>query len=850
MTIWQRTEQWITRYLGCHTLAMVLMACGLSMALTSAARAQDAGLPEDETGGAVVDEADEAPTTLDQPADEPAQEPLGEADQPIGDEITFSAFSEGMELTELVEFVGGELAINISIDPSLSGSVMFTSQFSVPRSELLTLLNSLLEQQGFTITMDRLGWYRVTKTSEVPVVSTGPLATTRLIRTPNMRPSALQSAINALLGTASGGTQNRIAYLDDLGLILMTDSPERVRSVQELVDALVAERGELRFVRLELVHVAAPMARQRAIELFGGTSQPTARAQLGRAPGQPVPTQAAAGTGIQNLTSRLTVDPSGNALIFKGRPDEVAQVEEVLAVIDVPTSLEPMRYFTGIATQDIAEFAHQSGFGELTMVGETDQARGQPLARNQPASQVQQVSQGGPVMIVDAERGYIVYYGTATQQVSFEKIIKVFEVEGEQLVIRTHALEHSDAADLADLLMALIQSRPLTGDGGLLPQNQPGARGQTRTPSRSQPSGRPGGEDPAITGHTEDIFITADIANNQLIIKATVNQQNELVRLIRKIDIRRPQVFVDVKIVSISNSDEFRLAFETQLVNAGGAGGALSQAFGLSTNADGSGFTDRRSVVPGMPGLTTALIFSDQLPIVMTAVQTVTDARLIANPTLLVDDNEEASIVSIRQEPFQQSVIANNQTNVNVAFAEAGTRLTITPRISAGGYLRLTYEITLSNFIGQGTDNSPPPIEERTLTADSVTIPGDTTIVVGGITVHERRDTIIKVPFFGDLPFVGPLFRDTRTSTDESVLYVFITPRILKDRHFGGHRLITEGPRIRAGLETDAPPLETSFILLADVPLDAPGSNEDQPSDPSDDEPEPVAAVPARGRAG
>lgn len=799
--------------------------------LTAVVNAQDAPPSEESTPG--------NPVLLDAGDDQPTDQPSTPSTQPGSDLITFSAFSEGVELTELVEFVGDELGINVSIDPALSGSVIFTSQFSVPRSELLALLNSLLEQQGFTITMDRLGWYRVTKTTEVPIVSSGPLATTRLIRTPNMRPSALESAVNALLGTAAGAPQNRIAYLDDLGVILMTDSPERVRSIQELVDSLVAERDEQRFVRLELVHIAAPMARQRAIELFGGD---TSTQQIGRTatptrqPNQPIQAQNNAGRGIENLTERLRIDPSGNALIFLGRADEVAQVEQVLAVIDVPTSLQPKRYFTGVATRDIAEFASSSGFGEMTIVGTTDESQAQPLVRGQQTNpSAQPISQGGPVMIVDTDRGYIVYYGTEAQQLSFSHIIDAFEVEGEQLVIRTYPLEHSNAEDTADLLMALIQSQPLAGDdGGLLPQNQPGARNNQATqPARAVPSGQPGGDDPAITGHTEDIFITADVANNQLIVKATVNQQNELIRLIRKIDIRRPQVFVDVKIVSISNSDESRVAFETQLVNAGGAGGALSQAFGLTTAPDGGVFTDRRDVSTGLPGLTTALIFSDQLPVVMTAVQTVTDARLIANPTLLVDDNEEASIVNNRQEPFQQSVIANNQTNVNVAFAEAGTKLIITPRISAGGYLRLTYEITLSNFIGQGTDNSPPPIEDRTLRAQSVTIPGDTTIVVGGITVDDQRDTVIKVPFLGDIPLIGPLFRDTRTNSTGSILYVFITPRILKDRHFGGHRLVTEGPRIKAGIDADAPPLDTSFILLADEPqLDQPRIDESEPTPP------------------
>ncbi|MCB9845840.1 MAG: hypothetical protein H6811_07655 [Phycisphaeraceae bacterium] len=782
---------------------------------------QDGGTRIDQDGGGLI-------VPRPQPEEEPQRPPArgGALAQP-GDLITFSAFSEGMDLVELVDFVASTLGLQVTIDSSLSGEVMFNAEFSVTREELLPLLNSILSQHGFTITRESSGWYLVVPSSAITPSVVGELATTRFIRTPNLRPSALKTHIEPQFGIASGNQSNdlRLSYLDDLGLIIVTATPARMDAVASLIERLVQERSALSWVRFDLDHLAASVALEEVSRLIRGQ----ASAQPGQPQQNPGLEQA---TEVTNLADRLRADPQGNALIFHGREDEVALVGDYLAVIDRPSTLPPKRYFTGSATRDIAEFAQQKGLGSVTTfgasLGQGEQAnlnRGIRQAPNDPTLLSQaQSSRGGPQMVIDEFRGFIIYYGTPSQHEEMARLVDLFDAPSEEIVVKVYRVRYAAASRLADLLMALIQERSLSSgdEGSLLPQNQPGSPGspgsQNRTPTNFQRPDTQGGEDAVFSGDSSMIFVSADEDTNQLIVKAPVKQQVEIVKLLDRLDVRRPQVYLDIKIVAISNSDVYRLAVETQLINAMGTGGLGQTNFGLTSPAASGSILDPRLVGAALPGLTTAVILSDYVPFVLTAIQTDTDGRILSNPVLLVDDNQEANLRNVRDEPFQTSTISGggNQT-FSVETLSAGTTVRVTPRANAGGSISLDYEITFQNFAGQGTANLPPPREDRAVSAESVTLPADSTIVVGGITITDIRNTVVKVPIIGNLPIFGHLFRDTNKTATDSVLYFFITPRMLKDANFQGHRLITEGPAKIVDLDPDAPPLRASFIPILEA---------------------------------
>ncbi len=822
------------------------------------------------------------------------------------DEATLPGGSDALDLKTLVEYVAETLQINIAGNDTLTGSVVLNAPVTVKKSELLKLLNSLLEQQDFMITKDDTGWYKVIPTSGVLYTTMpGDLATTRVIPTPTVKPSSLATAINEQLGTQTHSA--RLSFLDELGVIVATDSPRRLDALDSLIHGILERNSDMDFTLFDLQYVAPTVARQRLIDLLGQQTGTTLGGgiQLPVNAGQPQQ-QAGAGqpTGnITNIADRLVADPTSSALYFRGYPEETARVRQLLTIIDRKNTLHYEQYNAGSGAVDIAQLAERLGLGHVEIVQasntpQTNQPGVQQFTnfqqpgnnRNQQPNILQTSQQqsnaniGGPVMIVDTARYVIIYYGTDAQHEQLHDLISKFDTDREQVVIVTYKLKNKPADVVSDTLnsIAFNQSSGSSNSsflpGGFNPffpnlnnsntnnrtNSTSGSRtsttssGSSRTTSGSTTSSQnrtnqqrttgnngfrnlPGGASQQASADTNDplggpeVFILADTANNQVIVKAPARQQEEFAKVIAKLDQRSPQVCVEVQIVAVTANDDFRLAFETQLqagqfnANTNFGLGTLSQTTpgaGGTTTTTG-GFTSPKQVATNLSGFTSAVIKSQYVPLVMTALKNNTDTRIVAAPFILVDDNVEAEIVALDEQPTSSQVINASTTSTNFnGYEQAGTRLTVTPSISEGGYLRLMYEIELSNFVGSGTADLPPPKQTRNVRSDSVTIPGDATIVVGGIKFNQASSTIAKIPLIGNIPLLGYLFRDTNTSNQNTRLYVFITPRIFRDANFRDPILYTMGPRADAGIEADYPELKPALIEML-------GGGEARPAEPS-----------------
>jgi len=789
-----------------------------------------------------------APAALaqDEDPEQPAEQPAGDGlDQPVfepagGDSVTFLPMSEPIELMEIVNFIVDELGINVATKGTVTGTVMFNAEQEVPRDQLLSLMEALLAQYNYSLVLDPVGIYTIQPAAEVPQTFAGDFATTKIISTPNIKPSSLKAVIDPTAQPGQPGAR-QISYVDDLGIIVVTDSPRRVRALEELIEQVLAEYRRTEFTRIDLIHVGAQAARERAISLVGQAN--TLRTAV---PGQEQviqnPGQA---SSLDNLADRLTIDPSGNALMFRGTPEELDQVRNILKLIDVETTLIPKEYTAGAGAAMIANIASQRGLGEVIELEDSLDDTQQPFfgqfgRNNQGQGQFDQQSTlgGGSVMMVDAARGKILYYGTNQQQEQLGKLIEALEIELDEMVIERYAVRNVKAEDLATLLQDVIES-----DSGTESPLLPGARGnQTGTQGgnafqqllRAQQEAEGGqAAEGSFIATPEDSFVTFHEETNVVIVKAPLKLQQQFARIIEELDVRRPQVYVDVKILAVSNTKDFTLTVEGQLQ----AGQFFTQtAFGLGTRAEGGGYTDPKVPLPGLGGYSASLIKSSYVPFILNAIQTNTDARILSSPQLLANDNTEASINSVEEQPFTTTTAGQTTDQTTFGgYEEAGTSLTITPSISEAGYLRLAYEIELSNFTGAGEEGIPPPKNTRNVSSESVTIPSDTTIVVGGIKVEDARKTIVKVPLLGDIPILGLLFRDTNKISAEQVLYIFITPRILNDRNFADLRLLTRGPQDFAGIAPDVPELSPTKIELISPALDA--DADDLPGLPGGEDP-------------
>jgi general secretion pathway protein D len=167
---------------------------------------------------------------------------------------------------------------------------------------------------------------------------------------------------------------------------------------------------------------------------------------------------------------------------------------------------------------------------------------------------------------------------------------------------------------------------------------------------------------------------------------------------------------------------------------------------------------------------------------VLQAVATQNDSNILSLPSILTNDNAEATVKADDSVPFTQTNQGQNSDTTSFGGEKtAGITLKISPTISAGGYLRLNIDLQVSAFSGQAADPTvPPPSLQRSIQT-SVTIPDGHTMIFGGVITDDQRRQEDKVPILGDLPIIGFLFRNTNDQSKKTNLYFFLTPHIIAD---------------------------------------------------------------------
>jgi type II secretory pathway component GspD/PulD (secretin) len=202
------------------------------------------------------------------------------------------------------------------------------------------------------------------------------------------------------------------------------------------------------------------------------------------------------------------------------------------------------------------------------------------------------------------------------------------------------------------------------------------------------------------------------------------------------------------------------------------------------------------------------------VPVAIQTLATYGKTRTLSNPSILVNDNQTANLISEREVPFSASSQGTSTTITSQGgTASAGTVLEVTPRISEGGDITIQFDVELSSFIGASVGGLQPPAQRDQYTS-WVTLPSDSTIVVGGFRLNTQDKQERKVPLLGDIPLIGALFKSYTEDLSDSVIFVFITPKIMRDPSGADLLLITEGPLAEVGLEPDIPFLEPALMPI------------------------------------
>lgn len=755
-------------------------------------------------------------------------------------------FTDAVELLAFTDFIARALHVNIFVVPDLEGqTVIFQAPHKVHVDELIPLLSKLLEERGFTITYNAdLEFYSIRRFDDVfPTVPGGEsLATTRIVSTPMIMASTLVNPIQQLL-PANLQPQIRLSPIDDLNIMMVSGPPSLVSVVEGYINEILSITEQQVFTTIDLVNVSSEYALEQILYLNGEPAEPTAGFRsanvrgrsnsrtptVGAAPGAASIT--ATSGSLVNLADKLTIGP-GNSLVFRGTREEAAMVEQLIAQIDKISRLEARLYRSSTqVAQKIAELGVAIGLGSVIYtedLGSTNQfgsGRSSSAAfpqGNRGASGVEEPpASSGSKFIIDLGNGDITYFGTPSQHQLVAQLVTEFlaTVTQNETIIEAYKLDNADAEKVAELLTQLIE------DPALASQNSAFFGGGRNGAGSGDPSSDLAqlvdaglaelSETSGLIASSSDTSIIADVDRNQILIRTRPAAQQQLARLIQLLDKRQPQVLIDVQIVSVSTSNNFNWEADFKVDI-----GSFSAFSGFrSGDVDGRLGEDgllNGDLIPGAAttGLTAGVFDSDDVQFIFSALESVGDTTIMSKPFIIVNDNQEGTILSEREEPFQE--ISQGETTTTTGqggTAKAGTNLTVTPQISSGGYISLEYNLILSAFVGAAQQGLQPPKQQEEYTS-TVTVPSDSTIVVGGFSFVTDSDTESKIPVLGDIPILGNAFKSISKQKQRRTIFVFITPKILDSPSFEGMKTITYGPLLEAGVKGDHPPMEPQKITV------------------------------------
>ncbi|GAW97064.1 MULTISPECIES: type II secretion system secretin GspD [Colwellia] len=304
------------------------------------------------------------------------------------------------------------------------------------------------------------------------------------------------------------------------------------------------------------------------------------------------------------------------------------------------------------------------------------------------------------------------------------------------------------------------------------------------------------------------VSIESHEATNSLVITAQPDMLRSLEAVIRQLDIRRAQVLIEAIIVEVYETDGVSLGVQwyneaggfTQFTNGpasissiaagvkaaeGEAGSTIIKENGdtivnPATNGD---YSILGQVLGNVSGMMFGIAKNDWGAIIQ-AISSNTNSNILATPSILTLDNEEAYFIVGQEIPIiTGSATGSNNGNPfqTVERLEVGIKLRVTPQVNEGNAIQLVIEQEVSSVSGStGVDIS---INKREIKTTIMTDSG-ATIVLGGLIDEDVQESVQKVPILGDIPFIGHLFKSTTNTTRKRNLMVFLRATIIRDAGF------------------------------------------------------------------
>ncbi|KQT59701.1 type II secretion system protein GspD [Methylobacterium sp. Leaf456] len=293
-----------------------------------------------------------------------------------------------------------------------------------------------------------------------------------------------------------------------------------------------------------------------------------------------------------------------------------------------------------------------------------------------------------------------------------------------------------------------------------------------------------GGYGGGMGARRDAIGIVADEANNSLVVSATRNQYDKILRILGRLDAMPTQVLLETVIAEVTLNDALRFGVQWFL-NKGGAQFNNVQGDVVGSTGRGGGTASLvKAAVGGVPGFNYLLNASD-FNVVLNALQGVTRVNVISSPNITVLDNRTAKLqvgdqVPIVQQTGQSALSTNAPILNQIEMKDTGVILSVTPRVNKNGLVVLDINQEVSDVVKTTTSNINSPTIRQRRVATSVAVNDGHSLAIGGMVQEKAQISSEAVPVLGELPFVGQAFRNRIDERVRTELIVFIRPKVIR----------------------------------------------------------------------
>jgi general secretion pathway protein D len=350
-----------------------------------------------------------------------------------------------------------------------------------------------------------------------------------------------------------------------------------------------------------------------------------------------------------------------------------------------------------------------------------------------------------------------------------------------------------------------------TSGGGLSAFGQPqGASGSTLggsgqlgsggQPGSSSPLGSAAGGGTGGTGNTgqpvmQGVRITPDIVNNSLLIYADQSNYKIIESTLQQIDQPALQVAIDATIAEVTLTNELSYGVQVFLRSKGfgfpadrgsilntqsaAAPAATNSAAGAAASTAASALINR-----ALPGFNFLLGSEASPSAILDALHTVTSVKVLSNPSLVVINNQVATLQVGDVVPVSTgsaTVLTTNNTVVNtIDYRNTGIILHVSPRINVNGNVRLEVEQEISNVSPQSASSLTPTVSERRVKS-SISVASGQTVLLAGLISEQQNGTRDGVPLLDEIQGLGDAFSHQDKKGTRTELIIFIRPQIIRD---------------------------------------------------------------------